>query len=306
MLVSIIIPSYNQGQYIKSTIDSILLQDHPSVEIIIYDGGSTDETVSILRSYDEVPELFWCSEPDKGVADAVNKGLSKARGEILAIQSSDDVYLPGAISAAVECFRQYPDSALVYGDVELIDQDGKLIGKDILEPFDFDRYIGRFSYIPQPAAFFRSDVARQTGHWRPEVSYAADADYWLRIAASHPVRKINRLMGRYRYHPEQRDKQAAKIARDWQKSVLDLLATHSFSPKTKRFARMGIFLAKYRYAPQEAWFWRTWYLYGALLCNPSAVTSQHFPKRELLPGREPVWKILSRLKRTLGFQSRSS
>ncbi|HBI15611.1 MAG TPA: hypothetical protein DDY20_08880 [Desulfobulbaceae bacterium] len=305
MLVSVIIPSYNQGRYIKSTIDSILLQDHRPIEIIIYDGASNDETIAVLRSYNGTPELFWCSEPDKGVADAVNKGLQRAHGEILAIQSSDDIYLPGAISAAVEEFRQYPENALVYGEVELIDQDGNLIGRDIQGAFDFNKYIGRFSYIPQATAFFRSDVARQVGGWRSEVSFAADADYWLRIASLYPVKKIDRLMGRYRYHPEQRDKQSEKIVRDWEKTVRDLLAAHNFSPNTKRFAQMGIFLAKYRYAPQAEWFKRTCYLYAALLSNPQAVKDRHFPKRELLLGREPVWKILSRLKRILGFKPRS-
>src|SRR6185503_12008114 len=101
-LVSIIIPSFNQGRFIKETIDSILSQDYRPIEVLVLDGASTDETVQVLSSYEGVPELTWVSERDGGVVDAVNKGLMRARGEIIGIQSSDDLYLPGAISAAVE------------------------------------------------------------------------------------------------------------------------------------------------------------------------------------------------------------
>lgn len=305
-LVSIIIPSYNQGRYLEETIDSILDQDYRPLEILVLDGQSTDTTLSILKSYKDVPELKWWSEPDGGVTDAVNKGLERACGEIFAIQSSDDVYLPGAISAAVEFLVKHGDVALVYGDVELMNEHSQITGRDILGPFDFKHYVGRFSYIPQPAAFFRADTARVIGGWRKEVGYTADADYWLRIAATRTVMKLDRMLGRYRYHPEQRDRQSADIARDWEKTILDLLASHSFDKSAQRYARMGIYLAKYRYAPKGDWSKRTYYLYRALFENPRAVASCQFPKRELLPGREPLWRILSRVKRSLGFKQRTS
>ena len=305
-LVSIIIPSYNQGKFIRETIDSILAQDYRPVEILVMDGGSNDGTLAVLESYGSIPELNWRSEPDKGVTDAVNKGLARAHGDIIAIQSSDDVYLPGAVAAVVDFMQQNEDAALVFGDVELMDEHSRLIGRDIQGPFDFNSYVGRFSYIPQPAAFFRAGAAREAGGWRAEVSYAADADFWLRIAAKQKVLKIDRVLGRYRYHSEQRDTQSARIARDWEKTVLDLVATHDIGAVAERYARMGIYLAKYRYAPTDAWFRRTCFLYRALLSNPPAVAHDHFPKRELLPGREPIWKILSHIKQALGFKPRIS
>ena len=112
----------------------------------------------MLKSYAGVPELNWVSEPDKGVVDAVNKGLKRVRGEIVGIQSSDDLYLTGAISAAVEYFNTHSDISLVYGDAELIDENSQSTGKDILTPFDLRDYLGRFTYIPQPSAFFRATV----------------------------------------------------------------------------------------------------------------------------------------------------
>src|SRR4051812_41118582 len=105
-LVSVIIPSYNQGRFIRETIDSVLSQDYRPIEVLVFDGASKDETVSVLKSYD-APELQWWSEPDRGVVDAVNKGLARARGDIVAIQSSDDVYVPGAISRPFRrCFNR--------------------------------------------------------------------------------------------------------------------------------------------------------------------------------------------------------
>lgn len=305
-LVSVIVPSFNQGKFIRETIDSILAQDYRPLEVLVCDGGSRDETLSVLESYEGVSELQWWSEPDKGVADAVNKGLRRARGQVVAIQSSDDLYLPGAVSAAVEYLVAHDDVALVYGDVELINEHSACVGRDLLTAFDLKHYLGRFTYIPQPCAFFRAAHIHEIGGWRDEVSYVADADFWFRIAVRHHVAKIDKLMARYRYHAEQRDTQKAKIARDWEKAVHDLMNENRLDRATRRFARMGIYLAKYRYTPESDWLKRTRYLYQAAAANPRAVLNDQFPKRELLVGREPLWKFLSRIKRGLGFQPRTA
>jgi glycosyltransferase involved in cell wall biosynthesis len=304
-LVSVIVPTFNQGRFIRETLDSILEQDYRPLEVLVMDGGSKDETIDVLTSY-KASELNWVSEPDGGVTDAVNKGLKAARGNVIGIQSSDDVYLPDAISAIVSFMNEQPDAALVYGDVEYIDQESKLLGREILQAFDLKDYLGRFTYIPQPTAFFRSSVVNDVGTWRREVSYAADADYWLRIAVRHKVVKFDGVLARYRYHPDQRDRQRAKIARDWERSVRDLLSNNDLNASTKRYARMGIHLARHSYTTESKWLARTWHLYNAALANPRAVPSRRFPKRELLPGREPVFKLLSRVKRRLGFKPRGT
>ena len=100
-LVSIIVPSYNQGRFIRRTLESIFTQDYQPLQVIVVDGASTDETVDVLRSFDGTPGFEWVSEPDSGVVEAVNKGFARARGVIGGIQSSDDFYLPGAIGAGV-------------------------------------------------------------------------------------------------------------------------------------------------------------------------------------------------------------
>jgi len=302
-LVSIIIPSFNQGRFIRETIDSCLSQDYRPIEILVLDGGSKDDTVAVLKSY-AAPELHWQSEPDQGVVDAVNKGLARARGDILTIQSSDDAFLPGALSAAVAALQADPGTGLVYGDVELIDAESKRLGQDVQGGFDLCGYLGRFQYIPQPGTCFTRAALELAGDWRDQVSYAADADFWMRIAVRLRVVKMPRLVARYRYHDEQRDTQRQRIARDWTQATLGLIAGGQLTARQRRYARMGNQLARYRYAATEDWWVRTRALYSALWANPPALFDARFPKRELLPGRDPLWRRLSWLKRKLGFRPR--
>ena len=126
-LVSIVVPSFNQGKFIGETLRSCLRQSYRPLEILIQDGGSSDDTISVLRSFKN-PELNWVSQADKGVVDAVNKGLHRAKGEILTIQSSDDVFLDGAVEAAVEALSRDPTIGMIYGDVELIDEESRVTG----------------------------------------------------------------------------------------------------------------------------------------------------------------------------------
>jgi glycosyltransferase involved in cell wall biosynthesis len=304
-LVSIVVPSFNQGDFIGETLRSCLEQRYRPIEILVQDGGSTDGTLSVLRSL-EAPELDWVSEPDEGVVDAVNKGLRRAKGEILSIQSSDDVFLSDAIEAAVEVLSHDPTIGLVYGDVELIDEASRVTGADIQGPFDLAMYFGRMMYVPQPGTFFSRKALEAVGGWRKEFSYTADADFWFRIALRFSVQKINRVMARYRYHSLQRDRQHACISRDWERMVRDLIANKPLDGRTRRYARSGIYLARHRYTDPQQWWRRTKALYGALFVNPAAVLDPGLPKKELLPGRYPIWKQLSRAKRALGLRPRGT
>jgi glycosyltransferase involved in cell wall biosynthesis len=304
LLVSIIIPSFNQGRFIRETLASVLSQDHRPLEILVMDGGSTDETLAVLRSYGRTPELNWRSRPDDGVVHAVNEGLQRVRGSIVGILSSDDLYLPGAITRAVEAFSEHPEAALIYGDVEYIDSDSNVVGCDILEPFDLDRYLGRFTYSPQPSAFFRSAHRASVGEWREEVSYAADADFWIRFAVRHQVKKLDYLLGQHRYHDAQRDRQRTHICRAWEAIAMSLLESGQLGARSASWVRMGVHLARYKYCPERDWMRRTWHLYRAAFANPLAVPDPCFPKRKLLPGLEPIWNVLSRIKRRLRFPAR--
>lgn len=195
--VSIVTPSYNQGPYIEETIRSVLGQESPGLEYIVVDGGSTDDTLEILRKYEA--HLRWLSEKDRGQADAINKGFRAARGEILGWLNSDDTYLPGAIRKVVEYFRTHPDVDMVYGEGYHVDEGGEVIERYSTEPFD-RRRLAEVCFICQPAAFFRARVFREVGPLDASLSYALDYDYWMRIAARCRIGHLNEYLANSRLH----------------------------------------------------------------------------------------------------------
>jgi glycosyltransferase involved in cell wall biosynthesis len=182
-LVSIVTPSYNQGRFIEETIKSVVNQDYPSIEYIVMDGGSTDETLDILRKY--TSRLTWHSEKDSGQSDAINKGLRLAKGEILAYLNSDDTYLPGAITRAVRYLTaENPDSHFVYGEGYHITAEGTIIERYPTEPFDIRR-LAETCFICQPTTFWKRDVMETIGLFDENLHYAMDYDYWIRIAKQY-------------------------------------------------------------------------------------------------------------------------
>ena len=177
-LVSIVTPSYNQGRFLRRTIDSVLNQDYPRVEYLVFDGGSTDESIDILNSYGN--RFFWRSERDRGQTDAINKGLLRANGDILAYLNSDDVLLPGAIATAVKHFESRADWELLYGNAYHIDEDDHVLGEYPTAPYDFDRLL-QSCCICQPAAFWRRSLSEHVGLFDDTLHCAMDYEYWLRI-----------------------------------------------------------------------------------------------------------------------------
>lgn len=178
--ISIVTPSYNQGRFIEETIRSVLLQGYPNLEYFIIDGGSTDESVEIIRKYE--PWLtYWVSERDKGQSDAINKGFSRSTGEILAWLNSDDIYLPGAFKGAATAIEAHPSASLVYAKSLMTDDRGKTL-KLIGEPFDLIMMLTKDNLIPQPSAFIRRRCADQIGLLNLNFHFMMDWDYWLRLS----------------------------------------------------------------------------------------------------------------------------
>jgi len=177
--ISIITPSFNQGQYIEETIRSVLLQDYPNLEYIIIDGGSSDDTLRILKKYDSW--ITWISEPDEGQTNAINKGLKMASGEILAYLNSDDIYEPGTFYTIAHTFVERGDIAMIYGDVMHIDENSDFIEYHETGEMDKERYMSGAFYLPQPSVFFRKCVLKTLGYFDEKLHLGMDFDYWLRI-----------------------------------------------------------------------------------------------------------------------------
>jgi glycosyltransferase involved in cell wall biosynthesis len=193
--ISIVTPSYNQGQFLEETIRSVLLQGYPSLEYIIIDGGSTDESVEIIRKYEQ-HLAHWVSEKDSGQANAINKGFKIATGEILAWLNSDDVYEPQAIQQAVK-FLVESGADIVYGDSYIIDECGRQKKITDAPPFDLAALL-MDSFIPQQSTFFRRRVTDAIGLLDEGFHYAMDYDLWLRIASRFSVCKAPGLWANYR------------------------------------------------------------------------------------------------------------
>ena len=217
-LVSIITPSFNQARYIEATIRSVLSQDYPNIEYIIVDGGSTDETVEIIKNYaldsgSLLPNIrqqasafqsrsiaWWVSEKEKGQTDAINKGFARAKGQILAWLNSDDTYEPGAISAAVKYLQEHPEVGMVYGDCNYINEDGRVIGKFGSAQTDYRLLRQGYAHIPQQTMFFRADLWKQVGPLDPSFYFAMDYDLWTRLAARTVLQYVPQLWANFRLH----------------------------------------------------------------------------------------------------------
>src|SRR4029079_9681492 len=151
--VSVITPSFNQARFLDQTMRSVFDQGYPDLDDIVIDGGSTDGSVDILRRYAD-RLAYWVSEPDGGQTHAINKGMQRAHGQVLAYLNSDDCYLPGALRAVAAFFDERPEVGLAYGDCQVIGPGGEVLGFLSRREFDLQRMIERGEYIPQPGAFW--------------------------------------------------------------------------------------------------------------------------------------------------------
>ncbi len=198
-LVSVVTPSFNQGRFIAATIESVLAQDYPNLEYWVIDGGSTDETLAILRGYAGDPRLHWLSEPDRGQSDAINKGWARCRGEVLAWLNSDDTYLPGAIASQVAALRAAPGAGGVYGGVVFTDERGRRLYEIRARPFSPALVLG-LKASPQPGVFLRREVVARAGPLDLRRRYAMDLDLWARAVALAPWVPNPALVATYRLH----------------------------------------------------------------------------------------------------------
>jgi hypothetical protein len=188
-LVSVVIPCLNRAHYLVPTLESVLQQDYPMIECIVVDGGSSDGTVEVLRHYHD--RIKWVSEPDKGHADAINKGWWMSKGELLAWLNADDCYVvPDAIAKAVAYLQENPDVDLVYGDYSEIDEEGRLV-RSVIRPRAWDLvYAVRHCHytIPQATSLIRRSILQKVGWLDVDFGNCKDHELWLRIGMAGTIR----------------------------------------------------------------------------------------------------------------------
>jgi glycosyltransferase involved in cell wall biosynthesis len=176
--ISLVTPSLNQGRFIRRTIESVLAQDYPGLEYFVQDGASKDGTLGILSEYGG--RVSYLSEPDRGQAHAINKGLRRAHGEVLGYLNSDDVLRPGTLQAVGEAFAARADVVFVWGRASYIDAEGQTVSAYLVRSDALSR-LSESCLIAQPAAFFRRRVWEEVGGFDETLHHTLDYDYWFRI-----------------------------------------------------------------------------------------------------------------------------
>ncbi len=235
-LVSIITPSFNQAKYLEQTIQSALLQDYPNVEYLVVDGASTDGSVEIIKKYAD-RFAWWVSEKDSGQGEAINKGLARAQGDIVAWLNSDDYYLPGTISAAVKIFEENPDTVMVYGDMLAVDENGKTINVLKYKQLSLLDLLC-FQIIGQPGVFFRRAVLEETGLLDTTFHFLLDHHLWIRIAQHGNILHVDQTWSAARYHAEAKNRaRAAEFGREAFRILETVAQDENLAPALKRVNR---------------------------------------------------------------------
>ena len=202
--ISIITPSLNQGDFIEQTILSVLSQDYPDLEYLVMDGGSSDNTLSILKKY--TGKVTWISEADKGQTHAINKGLRRATGSIVGYLNADDLLLPGTLKKVVEAFINHPQTWWITGKCRIVDEENNEIRRPITVYKNILLSLHSFSlllmanYISQPATFWRREALESTGYLDEDLHYVMDYEYWLRLYSRYPPVFIPEYLAVFKIH----------------------------------------------------------------------------------------------------------
>jgi glycosyltransferase involved in cell wall biosynthesis len=248
-LVSIVTPSYNQAKYLEATMQSVLQQDYSSLEYIVVDGASEDGSQELIQKYQD-KLAWWVAEPDQGQADAINKGFRRSSGEILAWLNSDDLYLPGTVTAAVDIFRQHPEAGMIYGDAVSADGNGHLLNELRFETWGVADLLA-FNMICQPAVFMRRDLLEKVGYLDTSYHFFLDHQLWIRLAREGSLIHVPEVWAVSRYHAEAKNvTMAAQCGTEawrileWAESQPDL---REIIAKDKKLIHAGAYQISARY-----------------------------------------------------------
>jgi glycosyltransferase involved in cell wall biosynthesis len=253
-LVSVITPTYNAAEYIECCIQSVLDQDYPKIEHILQDGSSGDGTLKILKRY--IDKVDWLSVPDTGQADALDRAIRRSHGEILIVLNADDMLLPHAVSWGVRQMAKYPEAAVVYGDILLINEWGEEFGKFLAPEYDFAGVFCVEKVIGTQAAFIRRSMFEQVGLGAdPSLDTCPDYEIFVRLGLKFPMRHVSEFVTRYRFYPRPMDGSRVRSVDRFVRakgSVMEKVFNDPSTPRDirrlQRRAKAGLYL----WASQEA------------------------------------------------------
>jgi glycosyltransferase involved in cell wall biosynthesis len=226
-LVSIVTPSYNQAAYLEATLRSVLEQEYPNIEYLVVDGASTDGSVEIIQRFSH-RLTWWVSEKDSGQSEAINKGFHRARGEFVGWLNSDDVYLPGAVAAAVKSFSSHPQAGVVYGDALAIDARGQPFNLMCARQFTLVDLMA-FNIIYQPAAFMRRSILEQAGYLKPQNHLLMDNLLWMEMSRLAPIVYEHQIWAGARFHETAKNRtRGAAYGQEARALIADLKSRDEF------------------------------------------------------------------------------
>lgn len=196
-LFSIITITLNSEKYLAEAIESIIAQAYPNKEHIIIDGGSSDGTLEIIKSYKD--RVRWISEPDAGISDAMNKGIDMARGDVISHLHSDDIYKGGTLEKVAEAFFNSPGKKWLVGNGEYVDEDGKKIRTTKINSYRYDK-LKKHNFLFHPSIFIKKEIFSHVGYFNTDYKYAMDYDMWLRLGRDYEPILITGVLSSFRTH----------------------------------------------------------------------------------------------------------
>jgi glycosyltransferase involved in cell wall biosynthesis len=224
-LVTIVTPSFNQGEFLKTTIESVITQSYKRIEYMIFDGGSSDNSINIIKKY-EKHLTYWESCPDKGQAHAINKGWKRANGQIFAWLNSDDALMPNAVENIVHEFLSNPDVGMVYGDWSFVDENNTVLIRRKGNPTSYRKLLwgGQIKYLAQPASFFKAECVKKINYLNEALQLAMDYDLILKISKTEKTIYVAKELALFRLHSSA--KTAVQAKKHW-KETLSVQAGHN-------------------------------------------------------------------------------
>ena len=243
--VTVITPAYNQGIFLRDTIESVLSQDYPNIELLVLNDGSTDDTEKILQEY--TGRIKWETQQNMGQTPTINKGWRNTSGEIITWLNSDDTYLPGAVKSGVDYLMKHPETGIVFADSIFTEADGTHLERTRpVPPFNYKDFVtGCENPISQPSSFIRREVVQKVGELDPLFYYFMDWDFWLRAGLYFKIDYTPGLWSTYRLHADSKTVAQSKKAAPELKYMYDKFFSRNDLPdeikKLKKKAMMNMY-----------------------------------------------------------------